>query len=41
MAPTPEQEADIIERLKNGVVEFDEEAVGDAANEAIEVGMNA
>ena len=41
MAPTAEQEADILERLKNGVVEFDEEAVIDAANEAIEIGMNA
>lgn len=41
MAPTPEQEVDILERLKNGVVEFDEEAVSDAASEAIEIGMNA
>jgi len=41
MAPTAEQEADILERLKNGVVEFDEDAVADAANEAIEIGMDA
>ena len=41
MAPTPEQEADILERLKNGVIEFEEEAVAGAANEAIESGMSA
>lgn len=41
MAPTPEQEADILERLKNGVVEFDEDGVAEAAGEAIEIGMNA
>jgi len=39
--PTPEQERDILERLKNGVIEFDEEAVVEAAQEAVEIGMDA
>lgn len=41
MTPTPEQEADILERLKNGVIEFEEDDVMDAANEALEVGVDA
>jgi corrinoid protein of di/trimethylamine methyltransferase len=41
MAATPEQEADILERLKNGVIEFEEEAVISAANEMIEIGGDA
>ncbi len=39
--PTPEQERDILERLKNGVIEFDEETVIEAAQEAVEIGMDA
>src|SRR3990172_706165 len=38
---TPEQQADILERLKNGVVEYDEESVVKASHEALEVGMEA
>ncbi|MBI4315930.1 MAG: corrinoid protein [Chloroflexi bacterium] len=38
---TAEQQADILERLKNGVVEYDEEAVIKAANEALSLDMNA
>ncbi len=30
MAPTPEQEADLLERLQNGVIEFEEDDVIDA-----------
>ena len=41
MTATPEQESDIFERLKNGVVEYDEEAVIKAANEALSLDMNA
>jgi corrinoid protein of di/trimethylamine methyltransferase len=41
MEPTAEQQADILERLKNGVIEYEEEAVIQAANEALEVGMDA
>ena len=41
MTATAEQQADILERLKNGVVEYDEEAVVAAANEALEKGMDA
>jgi corrinoid protein of di/trimethylamine methyltransferase len=41
MAPTPEQEARILETLKNGVIEFEEDDVIDAANEAVEIGMDA
>ncbi len=41
MTATPEQQADILERLKNGVVEYDEEAVVAAANEALERGVDA
>jgi corrinoid protein of di/trimethylamine methyltransferase len=38
---TPEQEADILERLKNGVIEFDEEGVVKASHEALETGLDA
>lgn len=38
---TAEQQADILERLKNGVVEYDEDAVVNAANEAVSLEMNA
>jgi corrinoid protein of di/trimethylamine methyltransferase len=38
---TPEQERDILERLQNGVIEFEEDAVIEAAEEALEVGMDA
>ncbi len=38
---TAEQQADILERLKNGVVENDEETVVKAANEALSLDMNA
>ena len=41
MTATPEQQTDILERLKNGVVEYDEEAVIKAANEALSLDMNA
>ncbi len=41
MTATPEQQADILERLKNGVVEYDEETVVKAANEALSLDMNA
>src|SRR3989304_1084613 len=41
MAPTPEKQADILERLKNGVIEYDEEVVVQASNEALEVEMDA
>ncbi|MEE9231019.1 MAG: corrinoid protein [Acidobacteriota bacterium] len=41
MAPTPEQEAAILERLKNGVIEFEEEAVASAAKEVLETGVDA
>jgi corrinoid protein of di/trimethylamine methyltransferase len=41
MAATPEQEADILERLKNGVIEFEEEAVIEAANELVQLGGDA
>jgi len=36
-----EKRKDILERLKNGVIEFDEDMVKEAANEALEVGMDA
>jgi corrinoid protein of di/trimethylamine methyltransferase len=36
-----EKRKDILERLKNGVIEFDEDMVREAANEALEVGMDA
>ncbi|MFQ5857687.1 MAG: B12-binding domain-containing protein [Anaerolineae bacterium] len=38
--PTLEQERDILERLQNGVIEFEEEDVIEAAQEALEVGMD-
>ncbi|HBY96485.1 MAG: corrinoid protein [Ardenticatenaceae bacterium] len=38
---TSEQEQEIVEQLKNGVIEFDEDAVVAAANEALESGMDA
>ncbi len=41
MAPTEEQQADILERLKNGVIEFEEEAVKEAAQEALDEGVDA
>jgi corrinoid protein of di/trimethylamine methyltransferase len=41
MAPTPEQEADILERLKNGVIEFEEDDVIETAEEALEIGLDA
>jgi len=36
-----EKRKDILERLKRGVVEFDEDMVREAAKEALEVGMDA
>ncbi len=36
-----EKRKDILERLKNGVIEFDEDMVREAAKEALEVGMDA
>lgn len=36
-----EKRKDILERLKNGVIEFDEDMVKEAAQEALEVGMDA
>lgn len=36
-----EKRKEILERLKKGVIEFDEDMVKEAANEAIEVGMDA
>jgi len=39
--PTSEQERDILERLQNGVIEFEEDDVAEAAQEALEVGMDA
>ncbi len=41
MTATAEQESDVLERLKNGVVEYDEEAVVKAANDALSLDMNA
>lgn len=41
MAPTPEQQAELLERLKNGVIEFEEDDVVDAANEVLKVEMDA
>lgn len=38
---TREQEHEILERLKNGVIEFDEEAVAAASEEALETGVDA
>ncbi|MCC7360627.1 MAG: corrinoid protein [Anaerolineales bacterium] len=39
--PTPERQADILERLKNGVIEYDEDGVSRAANDALAEGMDA
>ncbi|MFQ5342830.1 MAG: B12-binding domain-containing protein [Anaerolineae bacterium] len=39
--PTSEQERYILERLQNGVIEFEEDDVAEAAQEALEVGMDA
>jgi len=39
--PASEQERDILERLQNGVIEFEEDDVAEAAQEALEVGMDA
>ncbi len=36
-----EKRKEILERLKKGVIEFDEDMVKEAANEALEVGMDA
>jgi corrinoid protein of di/trimethylamine methyltransferase len=41
MTVTPEQEAEILELLKNGVIEFEEDDVIDAANLAVELEMDA
>jgi corrinoid protein of di/trimethylamine methyltransferase len=41
MTITPEQEAEILEQLKNGVIEFEEDDVIDAANLAVELEMDA
>ena len=41
MTPTAEQEKEIFESLKNGVIEFEEDDVIDAANEALEQGVDA
>ncbi len=41
MTITPEQEAEILELLKNGVIEFEEDDVIDAANLAVELEMDA
>ncbi|GMQ78699.1 MAG: corrinoid protein [Anaerolineae bacterium] len=41
MTVTPEQEAEILELLKNGVIEFEEDDVIDAANLAVELGIDA
>ncbi len=41
MTVTPEQEAEILELLKNGVIEFEEDDVIDAANLAVELKMDA
>ncbi|GAW91056.1 cobalamin B12-binding domain-containing protein [Calderihabitans maritimus] len=38
---SPEKEKEILERLKQGVIEFDEEAVRQAAEEALELGIDA
>ena len=38
---TPEQQTDILERLKNGVIEYDEESVVKASNEALALEMDA
>ncbi len=36
-----EKRKEILERLKNGVIQYDEDAVKEAAQEAIEIGMDA
>ncbi|MGB3713514.1 MAG: corrinoid protein [Candidatus Promineifilaceae bacterium] len=41
MTVTPEKEAEILEMLKNGVIEFEEDDVIDAANLVVELGMDA
>ena len=41
MTATPEQEAEILETLKNSVIEFEEDDVIDAANLAVELEMDA
>lgn len=38
---TAEQQADILERLKNGVIEYDEDSVVAASNQALEIQMDA
>lgn len=37
---TPEKEKEILERLKTGVIEYDEDRVVAAANEAVQLGMD-
>jgi len=41
MVATLEQQADILERLKNGVIEYDEDSVVAASREALDVEMDA
>ena len=41
MVASAEKREDILNRLKNGVIEFDEDAVKEAANEVLESGMDA
>jgi len=41
MTVTPEKEAEILELLKNGVIEFEEDDVIEAANLVVELGMDA
>ncbi|HHN64857.1 MAG TPA: cobalamin-binding protein [Nitrospirae bacterium] len=36
-----EKRREILERLKNGVIQYDEDAVKEAAQEAVEIGMDA
>ncbi len=38
--PTPERQAEILERLKNGVIEYDEDGVARTAGEALAEGMD-
>ncbi|NOX20901.1 MAG: cobalamin-binding protein [Nitrospirae bacterium] len=38
---TEEKKKEILERLKNGVIQYDEDAVKEAAQEAVELGMDA
>lgn len=38
---TPEKESELLERLKDGVLKYDEEIVAEAAYEALDAGMDA